>query len=85
MTKILTFPCSFPMKVIGENHPLFIDKMVEIILRHVPSFDASGISFQLSKNGRYISMTAVMQIQTQKQLDALYQDLSSHEMTKFVL
>jgi uncharacterized protein len=63
----------------------FAQTITAVILRHAPDFDPAGIEFRPSKTGKYIGITATIQAQSKAQLDALYQELSTHPMVKVVL
>ena len=82
---LLEFPCSFPLKVIGKNSGDFEARMVEIVRQHVPELRADAVSSRLSRDGKYMAITAVFTAQSQEQLDGLYYELSSHELVMMVL
>ena len=46
---------------------------------------AAAVTTRLSKGGKYIAVTATFQAQSRVQLDALYQELSTHEFVVMVL
>jgi putative lipoic acid-binding regulatory protein len=81
----LEFPCSFPLKVIGKNTGDFEPKMVEIIRRHIPELNDQEVSSRLSRDGKYLAVTATFTAQSQEQLDGVYYELSSHELVMMVL
>jgi putative lipoic acid-binding regulatory protein len=87
MTKntLMTFPCDFPVKIIGKNSPLFLQEIVTIIRMHYPLTQDSAIKSQMSEQGNYQSITAVIHALDQATLDALYQDLSRHPDIHMVL
>ena len=82
---LLTFPCEFPMKVMGRREDGFAQLVSEIVLRHAPDFDPATIEMRSSKQGRYLSLTVVIQAQSREQLDELYKELSGHPMVIMVL
>ena len=82
---LLTFPCEFPMKIMGRREDGFAQLVSEIVLRHAPDFDPATIEMRSSKQGRYLSLTVTIQAQSREQLDALYSELSSHPMILMVL
>ena len=82
---LLTFPCAFPIKIMGEAHDGFTQAIVEIVIRHAPDFDPANVEIRPSKNGRYLSLTCDIQATSRQQLDALYRELSAHKMVSLVL
>ena len=82
---LLTFPCEFPMKVMGRREDGFAQLVSEIVLRHAPDFDPATIEMRSSKQGRYLSLTVVIQARSREQLDELYKELSGHPMVIMVL
>ena len=82
---LLTFPCAFPIKIMGEARDGFTQAIIEIVLRHAPDFDPANVEIRPSKNGKYLSLTCDIQATSRQQLDALYQELSAHKMVSIVL
>lgn len=82
---LLEFPCEFPLKVIGKNTGDFQTRMVEIVRRHAPDLRDDAVTNRLSTDGKYISITATFTAESRDQLDALYYELSSHELVAMVL
>ena len=82
---LLTFPCAFPIKIMGEAHDGFTQEIVEVVIRHAPDFDPANVEIRPSKNGNYLSLTCDIQATSRQQLDALYRELSAHKMVSLVL
>jgi putative lipoic acid-binding regulatory protein len=82
---LLTFPCVFPMKVMGRREDGFAQTVCEIVLRHAEDFHPETIEMRSSKNGRYLSLTVTINARSREQLDALYSELSKHPMVMMVL
>jgi hypothetical protein len=82
---LLTFPCEFPMKVMGRREDGFAQLVSEIVMKHAPDFDPATIEMRSSKQGRYLSLTVTIQAKSREQLDALYSELSGHPMVIMVL
>ncbi len=76
---LLEFPCSFPIKVMGRDQESFRSAAIELVTRHVGDIAGNAISTSLSRNGNFLSITITIEAQSQKQLDNIYNDLSSHE------
>ena len=82
---LLTFPCVFPMKVMGRREDGFAQTVMDIVQRHAPDFHPETIEMRASKNGRYLSLTVTINARSREQLDALYSELSKHPMVMMVL
>ncbi len=82
---LLTFPCVFPMKVMGRREDGFAQTVSEIVLRHANDFRPETIEMRMSKNGRYLSLTVTINAKSRAQLDALYSELSRHPKVMMVL
>ena len=82
---LLTFPCVFPLKVMGRRQDEFAQVICEIVQRHASDFHPRTLEMRPSKNGRYISLTATINATSREQLDALYTELSKHPMVIMVL
>ena len=82
---LLSFPCVFPMKVMGRREDGFAQVVSEIVQRHVADFHPGTIEMRSSKNGRYLSLTVTINAKSREQLDRLYSELSKHPMIMMVL
>jgi len=85
MSKLITFPCTFPVKVMGANQEDFESLVLEIIQKHA-SISAEGVvTSRLSRGGKFISLTVRILAESQEQLDAIYGELSVHERVLMML
>ena len=82
---LLTFPCVFPIKVMGRREDGFAQVVSEVVLRHAPDFHPETLEMRTSKNGRYLSITVNLNARSREQLDGLYSELSKHPMVMMVL
>ena len=57
----------------------------DIVLRHVPDFDSSTMEMRASREGKYLSLTCVVNATSREQLDELYRELSGHPQVVMVL
>lgn len=74
LSELLSFPCYYPLKVIGLDVPEFELQTMAIIQQICPG-DYQPAS-HLSRTGRYRSLNLQVQIQNKEQLEQLYQQLS---------
>ena len=82
---LLTFPCSFPIKIMGRTQDGFAQAIVAIVQKHAPDWEPSTLEMRASKAGKYLSLTCTVNATSREQLDNLYRDLTSHPMVAMVL
>jgi putative lipoic acid-binding regulatory protein len=80
----MQFPCSYPLKVMGLNTDEFKSAVISVVRRHTDIAQATSSS-QLSRTGKYLSITVTFIAQSRPQLDALYQELNDHELVLMTL
>jgi putative lipoic acid-binding regulatory protein len=81
----LTFPCVFPIKVMGRTQDGFAQAVSEVVRKHAPDFDPAALEMRASKEGNWLSVTATVNATSREQLDDLYRELVAHPMVKMVL
>lgn len=77
--KLLEFPCSFPIKVLGRDRPGFRQLAVRLVERHAGKIDAAAVRVAPSRNGNFAAVTITIVATSQEQLDRIYQDLSDND------
>ena len=82
---LIEFPCAFPLKVMGLLAQDFDALVVEIVRRHVTDIEDGAVRTKPSREGKYVSLTVTVWVETKQQLDALYTELSGHERILMVL
>ena len=82
---LLEFPCDFPIKIIGASHEGYAQAVLEVVLRHVPDFNAASMEMRPSGKGNYLSLTCTVRVNSKPQLDDLYHELTAHPLVKIVL
>lgn len=75
----IKFPCSFPIKMMGRDTPEFRRTVRSLVERHTGPIVDEAIREALSRKGNFVSVTITVIATSQKQLDDIYQDVSSHE------
>ena len=81
----LTFPCVFPIKIMGRTQDGFAQSVTEVVRKHAPDFDPATLEMRASKEGNWLSVTATVNAISRAQLDDLYRELVAHPMVKMVL
>lgn len=82
---LLSFPCDFPIKIVGRREGRFAQSVMEVVLRHAPDFQPASMEMRASREGKYISVTCTVRAVSREQLDALYRDLCDHPSVVMVL
>lgn len=82
---LIEYPCEFPIKVMGRNHPDFAQTLTEVVIRHDPQFDPKSVEMRPSSSGNYIGLTFRVHATSRQQLDDLYRALHGHPMVSVVL
>jgi uncharacterized protein len=79
---LLAFPCTYPLKILGENTNEFYATVAIVIEKHIAEGENVLYNTRISSGNKYLSITATFTARSQEQLAAIYQELSQH---KFVL
>ncbi|MDQ6956379.1 MAG: DUF493 domain-containing protein [Mariprofundaceae bacterium] len=82
---LLTFPCQFPIKIMGLQSDTFETSMVMVARKHIPNLGEGSVKSRPSKTGKYLSVTITFQADSREQLDNLYRELSARDDVKMVL
>ena len=75
----MAFPCEFPIKAMGLASESLQLTILEIVQRHAPEASDRALKSRPSGNGKYVSITVIINAQSREQLDAIYMDLSACE------
>ena len=81
----LTFPTSFPIKIMGRRADGFAQAVLDVVVKHAPDFDPSTLEMRASREGNYLSVTATINATSRDQLDDLYRELTAHPMVTMVI
>jgi len=82
---LLEFPCDFAIKAMGESSAEFDSLVVSIVRRHIEDIEEGAVATKQSSGGKFTSVTVTVRATSKAQLDAIYRDLSGHELIKYVL
>ena len=82
---LIEFPCNFIIKVTGVMKDNFTQSIIEEINKVDKTFNASKIEIRPSQKGNYIGLTCNVLVNSKSDLDQIYQHLSSHPDTRFVI
>lgn len=84
-TSLISYPCDFPLKIMGLAQPGFAQAVLEVVKQHAPDFDAATMAMKPSRGGKYLSVTCVIRATSREQLDALYEALCNDPRVVMVL
>jgi hypothetical protein len=82
---LLRFPCTFPIKAMGAADSAVEAAVLEILARHAPDLPADAVTTRRSSGGKWVAVTARVQAHSKAQLDAIYQELTAHELVVYAL
>ncbi|MEE9445029.1 MAG: DUF493 domain-containing protein [Cocleimonas sp.] len=82
---LIDFPCDFPVKIMGAAIPEFHSIVAEIAKKHDAEFNDDETKQKISKTGKYASLTLNIHAKDKSQLDALYLELTGHELVLWAL
>lgn len=81
----ITFPCDYPIKIMGENSADFVSEMVAVVRSHAADLIEQNVNVKASAKGNYLSVTVRIQAQSKQQLDDIFADLKATGRIKMVL
>ena len=79
------FPCTFPLKVMGNHDEAFEAEVLALVREHVGATGEEAIERRASRNGRYLSLTVTFTATSKAQLDALYRALHASDQVLMTL
>jgi hypothetical protein len=82
---LLEFPCEFAIKAMGPSSDDFDAIVVAIIRNHTDDIAEGAIATKQSSGGKFTSVSVTITATSKAQLDAIYMELSAHELVKYVL
>jgi len=75
----IEFPCEFPIKMMGRDTPEFRSTARALVEKHAGTVADNDVREAQSRKGNFVSITVTITATSQKQLDAIYQDVTDHE------
>ncbi len=80
---LLTFPCKFTYKVVGENKPELADLVVKAVQKRAPGDYTPTV--KPSSNGNFSSVSISIHATTIEQVETLYVELAEIDIVRMVL
>jgi len=81
----ISFPCVYPIKVIGADSDQFATQVLEIIAKHDTTVDASKVSEKTSQSGKYRSLTVELFATGEPHVRTIFDALRNLPQVKLVL
>ena len=81
----IQFPCNYPIKVIGEAVPDFLDDVLTIVRKYDVTMALDKIKERASKEGKYKSITLLFWATGEPQLKQMFVELQQCEAVRMVL
>jgi uncharacterized protein len=82
---LIEFPCDFDIKAMGLSGTTFETTVLSIVNEYVDDIKEGAIKTKQSSGGKFTSMTITVYVESQTQLDAIYQALSGNDLVNYVL
>ena len=76
---VIEFPCEFPIKMMGRDTPAFRSTARALVEKHAGKVANDAVREAQSRKGNFVSITVTITATSQRQLDAIYQDVTDHE------
>ncbi len=81
----IEFPCDYPIKVIGDAHPRFVEEVLTVMRRYDSSLAMDKVKKRSSRHGNYDSVTVLFWATGERQLRRMFEDLKECESVRIVL
>jgi len=81
----ITFPCAYPIKVMGVASVELRDHVIAVMERHASGFDQAAITVRDSRNGKFQAITVTITATGTEQLQAIFEDLKTSVHVQMVL
>jgi hypothetical protein len=81
----IEFPCSYPIKVMGDAAPDFKDFVVAVLSRHAGDIAEDDISIRESRKGTFVSVTVTITATGTEQLTSIHEEFKLSSRVKMVL
>ncbi len=79
------FPCSYQLKVIGENSETFVSTILQMVCDELGLTDSPEHSLKQTPQGRHVSITLEIHAETASQVASLYSQLQAHNEVRYLM
>lgn len=81
----IEFPCSYPIKVMGDAAVDFKDFVVAVMVKHAGTISEADVSIRESRNGTFLSVTVTITATGVDQLTRIHEEFKLSSRVKMVL
>lgn len=81
----ITFPCEYPIKVLGRAVDAFEPAVMTIFRQRAPGFAEERVVVKPSRNGTFHSITVTIEAQSEAQLRQIHEDLMGTGLVSMVI
>lgn len=81
----ISFPCDYPIKIVGMHTDDFVDRVTMIVRQHVTELVPEKVTVRMSRNDRYCSVTCNIVATGELQLQAINKALQADPAVSMVL
>ena len=81
----ITFPCEYPIKVLGRAVDAFEPTVMTIFRQRAPGFAEERVVVKPSRNGTFHSITVTIEAQSETQLRQIHEDLMGTGLVSIVI
>ena len=81
----ITFPCEYPIKVLGRAVEAFEPTVMTILRQRAPGFSEKRVVVKPSRNGTFRSITVTIEAQSESQLRQIHEDLMGTGLVSMVI
>ena len=73
------FPCFYTFKIFGRRSDTFVARVQAIIAATLGAVPLDAVKVRESSQGRYLSVTVLIRVDSRSQLERVYTDLRAEE------
>ena len=81
----IEFPCSYPIKVMGDAAPDFPDFVVAVMTKHAGDINDTDVSVRESSKGTFLSVTVTITATGVDQLTMIHEEFKLSSRVKMVM
>jgi putative lipoic acid-binding regulatory protein len=81
----LEFPSDYPVKVMGRHTPEFRAAVLAALADRLAGDHEVALTERISRDGGYVSLTALVRVGSRAELDAIYRELHATGLVLYAL
>ena len=76
---LLTFPATLTLRAMGHNQPGYAAGVLAALQTCQPGLSEAAVAVRPSREGKYLAVNITLTVESQSELDAVYQSLRGVE------